>query len=76
MSLDETPPNGGWSHTLSPREREVAFLITRGLSNKEIARDLGLRPGTVKQHVHSIFLKLQMQKRETLLLMASGRAVA
>jgi len=76
MSLDETPPNGGWSELLSPREREVALLVARGLANKEIARDLGLSAGTVKLHVHNIFVKLHMRKRSTLVLMASRLAVA
>ena len=74
MSLDETP--GGWSDLLSPREREVALLIARGSANKEIARELGLCLGTVKLHVHSIFLKLGMRRRDTLIYLVSGRAVA
>jgi|SRR5271166_323139 len=53
---------GAWSSVLSPREREVALLVARGLANKEIARELGLSQGTVKLHVHSIFLKLRAQK--------------
>jgi len=51
-----------WSSVLNNREREVAFLVTRGFANKEIARELGLSHGTVKQHVHSILLKLRSQK--------------
>src|SRR5215467_8356512 len=51
-----------WSSALSPREREVALLVARGLANKEIARELGLSQGTVKLHVHSIFLKLRVRK--------------
>jgi DNA-binding NarL/FixJ family response regulator len=62
MSLDATPVNGGWLDLLSPRELEVALLVSRGLSNKEIARELRLSDGTVKLHVHSIFLKLRAQK--------------
>jgi two-component system nitrate/nitrite response regulator NarL len=54
--------SGEWSSVLSTREREVAFLVARGLANKEIARELGLSHGTVKQHVHSILLKLNSQK--------------
>jgi DNA-binding NarL/FixJ family response regulator len=50
------------SSVLSPREREVAFLIARGFGNKEIARELGLSHGTVKQYVHSILQKLRSQK--------------
>jgi len=76
MSLDEPPSNGGWSDPLSPREREVALVVARGLANKEIARELGLSEGTVKQHVHNIFLKLGMRSRHTLVTVVSGRAVA
>jgi two-component system, NarL family, nitrate/nitrite response regulator NarL len=65
-----------WSSTLTHREREVALLIARGLTNKEIARELGLSVGTVKLHVHSIFLKLGMRSRHMLIFLASGRAVA
>jgi DNA-binding NarL/FixJ family response regulator len=53
---------GEWSSFLTPREREVALLVARGLSNKEIARELDLSCGTVKLYVHSIFLKLRARK--------------
>jgi len=42
---------------LTPREREVAALISAGQSNKEIARSLGLTVGTVKHYVHQILEK-------------------
>jgi DNA-binding CsgD family transcriptional regulator len=42
---------------LTPREREVALLVERDLSNYEIARKLGITIGTVKNHVHKILLK-------------------
>ena len=64
-----------WLTALSPREREVAMLVARGLANKEIARELGLSLGTVKLHVHSIFLKLGTRSRAMLILRAGGRAV-
>ena len=53
--------------TLSDRERQVAFLVSRGLGNKDVARQLGLCEGTVKQHVHSIFQKLGISKRFSLI---------
>jgi RNA polymerase sigma factor (sigma-70 family) len=39
---------------LSPREREVAELISRGLKNREIAEKLVVTPETVKQHLKNI----------------------
>jgi two-component system, NarL family, nitrate/nitrite response regulator NarL len=56
-----------WSRVLSAREREVALLVSRGLANKEIARDLRLSLGTVKQHVHNIFLKIGAHRRSMLI---------
>lgn len=45
------------------REREILRLINDGLANKDIARRLGISPGTVKNHVHRILEKLQAQRR-------------
>lgn len=42
---------------LTPRERQVAQGLARGLPNKAIARALGLSLGTVKDHVHRILTK-------------------
>jgi DNA-binding NarL/FixJ family response regulator len=48
---------------LSEREREVLELIARGLSNNEIARKLVVSPKTVRNHVSSVFTKLQVSDR-------------
>jgi DNA-binding NarL/FixJ family response regulator len=48
---------------LTTRERGVLLLVTRGLSNKEIASQLGLKVATVKNHIHSIFEKLEVSNR-------------
>lgn len=48
---------------LTAREREILALIDRGLSNKEIARDLGIELATVKNHVHHILAKLSVARR-------------
>ena len=50
-------------HALSPRESEVAALLARGLSNKEIAADLCVSVATVKDHVHSILTKTGLDSR-------------
>lgn len=43
---------------LTPREREVLDLVAKGLTNKAIARELGLSPGTIKVHVERTLAKL------------------
>jgi len=48
---------------LTSREVEVLDLIARGRSNTEIARQLYLSPKTVRNHISSIFTKLQVADR-------------
>ena len=48
---------------LTPREREVASLLAVGLRNKDIALALGIRLGTVKDHVHHILTKTGLDSR-------------
>jgi DNA-binding NarL/FixJ family response regulator len=48
---------------LTPRESEILQRIELGLSNKEIARDLRIEVGTVKNHVHNILEKLHVSRR-------------
>ena len=54
------------SDALTRREREIAALIGRGLSNKEIANDLRIGVSTVKNHVHSILEKLDVRRRSAI----------
>jgi DNA-binding NarL/FixJ family response regulator len=48
---------------LTRREHEIVSLMTAGLSNKEIARQLRIQNATVKNHIHSILGKLQVRRR-------------
>ena len=52
--------------SLTPREREVTRHVALGMRNAEIAGVLGLRPGTVKLHVHRIFKKVGVASRREL----------
>lgn len=48
---------------LSTRELQVVRLLIKGYGNKEIALELGLSIDTIKTHMKSIFLKLQVKGR-------------
>jgi DNA-binding NarL/FixJ family response regulator len=55
---------------LSPRERQIALLVSDGLSNKHLARELDLTEGTVKVHLHNIYEKLDLRNRTELTALA------
>jgi two-component system, NarL family, nitrate/nitrite response regulator NarL len=48
---------------LSRRELQIAHLIENGLTNKQIARQLGIVAATVKNHVHNMCEKLKVHRR-------------
>lgn len=48
---------------LTPREQQVMELVEHGLKNREIARELGIRPGSVKIHMKHIFEKTGVRGR-------------
>jgi len=51
---------------LSNREQQIVDLICRGKTNKEIAYELCLTEGTVKEYLHHIFRKLNVTNRTEL----------
>jgi DNA-binding CsgD family transcriptional regulator len=56
--LPEEPPV-----LLTPREIEVLGALGNGMTNKEVARLLGISPHTVKFHIESLFRKLGAASR-------------
>jgi len=65
-------PDSAVLTALTPREREVLQYLVRGVSNKEIARDLNLQLPTIKLHVAGICRKLKVQNRTQAALIAQN----
>lgn len=55
-------------YNLTPREREIAELICQGLRNCNIARNLRIKPGTVKTHTRNIYRKVRVKSKIAMLL--------
>lgn len=60
------------ANPLTPREQDVAALLARGLSDKEIADQLSLQVGTVKVHVKSLLRKFEAANRTQFALRYRG----
>lgn len=69
----ERPP--AWLATLTPRETDVLRAATRGLSNKEIARELELAEVTVKFHLSAIFRKMNARSRTEAAMLATRAGI-
>lgn len=64
------------SLTLTKRELEVSAILAEGRSNKEIARRLGIAEGTVKLHLNSIYQKLGIFRRVSLIVLIKDQKIA
>jgi DNA-binding NarL/FixJ family response regulator len=66
-------PDGApaWLASLTPRENDVLRAAARGLSNKEIARELDLAEVTIKLHLSAIFRKMGVRSRTEAAMLAA-----
>lgn len=60
---------------LTPREIEIARMVSRGFRNKAIAEQLFVSEATIKTHVHSIFEKVGVHSRAELIAYCSARGI-
>lgn len=60
---------------LSEREMEVLRLLGRGMNNKEIARELTITEGTVKNHVSNLIAKLEFRDRTQIAVFAVRQGI-
>jgi predicted ATPase/DNA-binding CsgD family transcriptional regulator len=68
-----TPEDAARSDPLTRREREVAALVSEGLSNREIAERLVIAKRTVDSHLEHILAKLGFTSRTQIAAWAAGR---
>lgn len=61
------------AQSLTARELEVLRIVKSGGSNKAVARRLGIRESTVKNHLHSIFSKLGVKSRQAAATLMGSR---
>jgi DNA-binding NarL/FixJ family response regulator len=71
-TADDAP---SWLATLTRRETDVLRATARGLSNKEIARELALAEVTIKLHLSAIFRKMGVRSRTEAAMMAAKAGV-
>lgn len=68
LGMTSSPPaQDDQAEHLTLREREIVRCVSAGMTNKEIARDLGISPTTVKTHLHNVFGKRKVGRRLQLL---------
>lgn len=63
---DQCSPNA--MDALTKREQEIVGFLSQGLSNKQIARQLGIMEDTVKKHLQNIFRKFGVRRRTLVML--------
>ncbi|MBX7197494.1 MAG: response regulator transcription factor [Sandaracinaceae bacterium] len=75
-ALQQTSAASARLEGMSERELEVLRLVARGASNKEIASELRITEGTVKNHLTHVFEKLGVSDRTQAALLARDAGLA
>jgi two-component system nitrate/nitrite response regulator NarP len=71
VTIDGTPQSDPLG-ALTTREKAIASLIAQGLRNREVASELGLTEGTVKVYLHNMYVKLGVENRTELAVLAAA----
>jgi DNA-binding CsgD family transcriptional regulator len=61
---------------LTDREEEIARLIAKGMTNRQIARELVISPNTVKIHLNNIYYKFDLSSRYELIVLVMDKVNA
>ena len=69
------PPLGEPPDALTQREREVAILVARGLTNRQVSSELSVSERTVHGHVRNILKKLELRSRAQLAVWVTERGL-
>lgn len=75
LNADDAGPSAPLAKQLSEREMQVLKGLCRGLSNKEIARELDLQEVTIKLHVKTLSRKLEAKNRTHAAMIAKEAAI-
>jgi predicted ATPase/DNA-binding SARP family transcriptional activator/DNA-binding CsgD family transcriptional regulator len=73
IPVPHEPPAGEPTDELTPREREVAALVARGLTNRQVSAELGISERTAGNHVARILRKLGLGSRAQIASWATER---
>ena len=67
----DAPADHPLVHKLTERQRQVLRLLLQGRSNSQVAEELDIREGTVKQHAHAIYEAVSVSSRAELFALAA-----
>ncbi|MFN8575588.1 MAG: LuxR C-terminal-related transcriptional regulator [Candidatus Sericytochromatia bacterium] len=70
------PENNLYASLLTNKEREILIMLSKGVSNKEVAKELFISPNTLKVHLSRVYKKINVNnKREALLFAIRERII-